>query len=204
MISIILIKLTNCNNVAEETKCSLIIRCTLDMGTSGKQVDTNRDTITDGEENDTRTTECVVCGNRTKVETSKCNLNNHTEHHGVEWETKLGVDLLPQYGTRNCTISGKSPGASRCCCGASNTAEQTKDDERNGQGKGSTLVTDGGCENDRDRLCAGQKGGNVRQDIEQWDEENDTSNKVEADGSNDSFGNLMCGISDFLTHAAKA
>ena len=130
-------KLTKCDNVAEGTEHSKVELSLLDLLATSKERDQDGSSVTQCQANDTNTGEGVEGSGGTKVDETQGDLNNHAKHHGVERNVELGVDSPPQLVTGDSAITGKGPSSARRSSGASNTTEQTQNEERNKQSDGS-------------------------------------------------------------------
>ena len=87
--------LTKCDHIADNAESSHMERRALKMSASCAKRNRDRNGVADGEEDHTNTAEGVVGGNGTKIDAPERNLNDHAEHHGVEWQPERDVDLLP-------------------------------------------------------------------------------------------------------------
>lgn len=196
-------ELTKCNDVAEGTKRAHVERCTLDVCAAFKKGDKNWNGVADSEEDDTNTAEGVECGRRAEVDAAECNLHHHTEHHGIEWQTQLGVDLHPPLRARDCAIAREGPCATGGGCCAAHTAKQAEDDEGDSKSESTAFISNGSHEDGRHRLaCEGQLL-NVWQNVNQRNKESKTGNQVQNDGSNKCFWDLSRRFSDFFAHPVK-
>lgn len=131
-------KLTKCNNVAEGTEHAKVERAVLDLLTTSHERNEDGGSVTQGQANDTDTGESVESSGSTEVDETESDLNNHTQHHGVERNIEVRVDSPPQLVAGNSTVTREGPGSSGGSGGAPDTTEETEDQQRNEQTNGTT------------------------------------------------------------------
>ncbi|RMZ70839.1 hypothetical protein GMOD_00008484 [Pyrenophora seminiperda CCB06] len=190
------------NDVAESTERSEVELAVLDLLAAGDERDEDGGSITQRQANDTNAGEGVESSGGAKVDDTEDDLDNHAKHHGIEWHVELRVDSLPQLITGNSTVTGKGPGSAGCGRSASNTTEQTQNEEGHEQANGTTGGPYGVSENDGHWLAGGKgcKHGLVGQDEDQGNQEKQATNSVQGNGSYHGLGYLSGGLSYFFAH----
>lgn len=131
-------------------------------------------------------------------------MNNHTEHHGIQRDVEVLVDLDQPLGPGDGTVTSKGPGASRGSRGTANATEQSEDHERDKQANGSTGAAHGAVDDDGDGLGVDivvDEVLDVGEDEDDGNEEEQTSEGVDEDGCDHGLGNLDSGVLDFFAHA---
>lgn len=172
------------------------------MGAAVEETDANGNSVRGSQANDTNTGEGVEGSAGAEVDDTENDLDNHAEHHGVQGNVQLGVDLLPPAGTRDGTVTSESPGATRgggCATNAAKDGQNNKGEEKSkGTARGSHGILDDGG----DGLTGSQvdQVGDVGEYENEGDEEQETGQGVEADGKDESLGDLSSGLLDLLAH----
>lgn len=194
--------LTNCDNIAESTKMAKIELAPANLLSSAEQADGDGSSICGCQANDTNAREGVEGGGRTEVDDSKDNLYNHTEHHGVERYIESLIDLDPILGTRDGTITSKSPSATRRGSGAANTAHDCEDHDGNEKTNGTSRRAYSRLDDGRHRLSGNKLGESLQvvNDEDEGDEEKKASKGVDDDGGNHGLGDLSGRVLDFFAH----
>lgn len=122
-----LIGLTKCDDVADETEDAHIKVTVLDVFSATEERYCNWDRVTGCQTNDTDARESVERCRGSEVDDAKDDLDDHTEHHSIQWNIELWVDLSPPLRTWNSSVARESPCAARCSSRASDTTEDGKD-----------------------------------------------------------------------------
>lgn len=175
------------------------------MRAASEQRDGNGHSVADGQANNSDTREGIESSSGAKVDETQQDLNSHGQHHGVEGDIELLVDSLPVFGARDGTITCKGPCAAGRRGGASNTAEQSENQEGDSERKCTSLAPNCG-ENDGWDGLAGRNGNQVceiGEDEDKWDEEQETGDKVDDDGGDHGLGDLGAWLFDLLAHALR-
>ena len=197
--------LTNSNNVAEKTDGAKIIGTDAEFLATADDGDNNGHDVAESQEDDTDTDEGIEGSSGTKVDEAEEDLDDHAEHHGVQWDFHFGVNLLPEVGTWDGAITGKGPCAARGSGDASRTADYAEDNEREGEGESTTLVADGGGEDEWEGLASWgcQDISDVRKYKHQGNQEDKATDEVQDDGTNHSFWHLSGWLLNFFAHTKK-
>lgn len=189
------------DNVAKDTKLAEVKGSLLDLLAAGKETNGDGGGVGSSQANDTDTGEGVEGGGRAKVEDTEDNLDNHAEHHGVEGNVELVVDLGPPSGTRDGTVTSKGPGASGGGGGATNTAHDGQNDKGEAQAKGTTGGANGTLDDDGCGLGVHNESWDVvGENEDDGDKEEEASKGVDDDGGDHGLGDLDGRLLDFLTH----
>jgi hypothetical protein len=201
-INVRVVWLTNSNNVAEQTKRTQVELAFGDFFTAIKHGAQDGCCVAEGQADDTNTGEGVESSGGTEVDETKYKLNSHAKHHGVDGYIVLGVDNPPHLVSGNTTIASESIDGARGGSCASNTAEQGE----NHEGEEETNGTTGGANSVRDDDRSGLTGQEsskhslIRQDEDEGNEEDKTSDGVEDNGADHGLGNLGSGVANFFAH----
>lgn len=172
--------LTQSNDVANQTEESHIEVSILDVLATSEERYGDRDSVTDSQANDTHAGEGIECSCGTKVDDPKNNLHSHTEHHSVQWDVKLGVNLLPPCRTWNGSISRESEHAARSGSCAADTTEDGQDQDWDAERKGASFRIDGADDDWGKGLPREEtdKEGQIGDHEEEADKEDEAANEV--------------------------
>ena len=192
--------LTKSNDVAEHAELAEVEWSVLDLLATSEKADGDWAGIGGGQADDTNTGESGESGRRTEIDDAKDNLNGHAEHHGVERHVQSLVDLDPQVGAGNSTVTSKSPCATRGGGGASNSAHDGEDNQGNEKGDGTARGADS-LVNDLGHGLGRVEGGDLGQDEHDRDEEEETGEGVEDNCTDHGLGHLDRRVLDLLAHA---
>lgn len=194
--------LTERDDVGGDTELAEVEGAADKVGAAVEETDTNGNGVRGSQANDTNTGEGVEGSAGAEVDDTENDLDNHAEHHGVQGNVQLGVDLLPPAGTRDGTVTSEGPGATRGGGGAADTAKDGQDDERKEESKGTARCSHGVLDDGGDGLTGSQvdQVGDVGEHENERDEEQETGQGVEADGENECLGDLSSGLLDLLAH----
>jgi hypothetical protein len=196
-------RLTNRDDVGNGTANSAkVVGRADEVFAAAEERDANGHDVAQVQENDTNTVESVESGVRTEVNRSEDDLTDKAADHAVERHTETLVDLLEPVGSRHGAVASESPNATggRGC--ARDAAEDSEQDDGDGEDESASLVTNGRAEDDRHGLCVrvGKEGTDVREDKDQRDEEDKTEDSVHDSGADHGLGDLSGGRLDFLRH----
>lgn len=174
----------------------------LDLLTAANERDEDGNGVAQGKADDTNTREGVESDGGSEVDQTKDKLDDHTEHHSVEWYVKLDVDDLPPLETRDSAITRESPGSARRRGRASDTTNEAENKKRDEQRNSCTRASY--CRlDDRGYWLAREEVeqlGLVGQDEYERDQEHKTTDGVERDGADQRLGDLRSGVLYFFTH----
>jgi hypothetical protein len=196
-------KLTNRDDVGNGTANSAqVVGRADEILAAAEERDANGHDVAQVQEDDTNTVESVESGVRTEVNRSEDDLADKAADHAIEGHTETLVDLLEPVGSRHGTVASERPNATggRGCAG--DAAEDSEQNDGDGEDESASLVANGRAEDDRHGLCVrvGKEGTDVREDKYQGDEEDKTEDGVHDSGADHGLGNLGGGRLDFLRH----
>jgi hypothetical protein len=195
-------RLTQRNNVAESSQSSEVESAFLNLFSASDKRDENRNGVAQCETNDTNTRKGVESDRGAEVDQAKDKLNNHAEHHGVERNVQLDVDNLPPLEAGDGAIAGERPCGTGRGGGTTNSADQTENKERDQQADGGARASDCLLDDSGEGLTREQveKFGLVGQDEHKRDQEDQSADGIECDGTDQRLGHLRSGVFDFFTH----
>jgi hypothetical protein len=129
-------------------------------------------------------------------------LNDHREHHGVEREVEAGVNLAPELGAGNGTVTGECPGAAGSGGGAASAAEDAKNHEGEEQADGTSRRAGSRLDDGGDRLAGRQANEHleVGEDEHEGDEEEEAADSVDDNGQDHGLGDLSGRRLNLLAH----
>lgn len=186
--------------VGDSTPLSEVELSSLDLLATSSETDSNRSGVRSSQADDTDTRESVESSVRTEVDDTEDDLNNHAEHHSVQWNIESSVDLGPHPGTGNGTITSKSPSASRTGSCAADTADNGEDDERNEKTEGTAGAANSALDDERHGLGGDDDVLDLGHDEHERDEEEKTGEGVDEDGGDHGLGDLDLRVLNLLTH----
>ena len=195
---------TNGNNVQEVAPAAEVEGSSLNLLAAGGQADGDGSRVRGRQADDTDTGEGVEGGRRAKVDEAEEDLDDGAQHHSVERDIEVAVDLHPPLGAGDGAVAGKGPGAAGRGRGAADAAEEGEDHERDQQANGAAGRANGLLDDGRDGL-AGRQGDehlDVGEDEDERDEEEEAGEGVDGDGRDHGLGNLDRGLLHLLAHAA--
>jgi hypothetical protein len=164
--------------------------------------DGNGDSVRNGEADNTNTGEGIERGSRAEVDDTEEDLNDHREHHGVEREVEAGVNLAPELGAGNGTVTGECPGAAGSGGGAASAAEDAKNHEGEEQADGTSRRAGSRLDDGGDRLAGRQANEHleVGEDEHEGDEEEEAADSVDDNGQDHGLGDLSGRRLNLLAH----
>lgn len=194
--------LTDSDNVEEPTELAEVELASLDTLAALHHRDEDGHGVRRGEADDTNAREGVKGRSRAKVDDTEDDLDSHREHHGVEGNIQLGVDLAPPLGAGDGTVTREGPGAARGGGGAGGTAENAEDNDDHEKTESAAGRTNSRLDDRRRRLAGGEGDelGKVGEDEHEGHEEEEATNRVHDNGENHSAGHLGGRALDFLAH----
>lgn len=132
-------------------------------------------------------------------------MNHETDKHGVHGDLQLRVDLFHPPRAGESVVAGEGVDAARGRGRAGCAANQTEEDERQGEDEGAGLVANGRTEDHGERLGVGviDEGGDFREDKVQRQQEDEAEDEVHEGCADHGFRNLGFGRLYFLRHAVR-
>lgn len=198
-------ELTESYNVRDQTDDTHIEISVLDVSAAAEERDCDWNSITQSQADDTDTWESVECSWGAEVEDTEKNLDNHTQHHGVQWYIELWVDLLPPFRSWDSTVTREGPCASRSGSRATDTAEDSEHKDRNAKTECSTRAANSGDNDNWEGLTREEsnKHSKIWDDEQQADQEDEATEEVKHDRSDHSSWNLGAWRLYFFAHATS-
>lgn len=163
------------------------------------QRDSDRAGVAHSQENDTDTRKCVVGSTGTEVDGTQANFNHHAQHQCIQRDVEALIDDAPPTRSRNTPIPGKGPGASGGGRHAAYTADHTENQQGYGQAESTSVVANSGFENDRRRLVRVDQHGQFGHDEAEGNEEEETGDGVDDNGTDHGFGDHDSRLAYFFT-----
>ena len=166
--------------------------------------DRDRGHVAERQENDSGAVEGVESRAVTQIDEAEKQLDDGAEQHRVERNAGLLVDLVKSKHARawNGTVSGESPGAPGSSSAASDTAEETEDDKRYCQDKGTNFTANSRADDGGNWLArlVCHHSGNVLEHKADRHKEDEAASHVEQNSTHKSLGNLCSGLLHLFAH----